>query len=84
VHVTTQILSVDDKRLHVFHRLHRGRDSALIATGEQMHLHVDTAAAKATPMSAALRGKLDSLRRAHVALPVPSAAGKPMGGRVKH
>jgi carnitine 3-dehydrogenase len=84
VHVTTQILSVDDKRLHVFHRLHRGRDGALIATGEQMHLHVDTAAAKATPMSAALRGKLDSLRRAHVALPVPSAAGKPVGSRVKH
>jgi hypothetical protein len=49
-----------------------------------MHLHVDTAAAKATPMSAALRGKLDSLRRAHVALPVPSAAGKPVGSRVKH
>jgi len=83
VYVTTQILGVDEKRLHVFHRLHRGRDQALIATGEQMHLHVDTAAARATPMSAALRGRLESLRQAHVALPVPSEAGKPVGSRAQ-
>jgi acyl-CoA thioesterase FadM len=41
LYVTTQILKLDDKRLHVFHRLHRN-DDALIATGEQLHLHVDT------------------------------------------
>jgi carnitine 3-dehydrogenase len=84
MYVTTQILGVDDKRLHVFHRLHRGRDDALIATGEQMHLHVDTAAAKAAPMGGALRAKLDSRRRAHAALPMPSEAGKPVGSRAKH
>ena len=50
LYVTTQVLALDEKRLHMFHRLYRGRDDALIATGEQMHLHVDTAAAKATPM----------------------------------
>jgi carnitine 3-dehydrogenase len=84
LYATTQILGVDDKRLHVYQRLHRGRDGALIATDEQMHLHVDTAAAKATPMNAALRGKLDSLRRAHAAVPVPIDAGKPVGSRAKH
>jgi carnitine 3-dehydrogenase len=44
LYVTTQLLKVDEKRLHVLHRLHRGRDDALIATGEQMHLHVQTGA----------------------------------------
>lgn len=76
LYATTQVLGVDDKRLHVFHRLHRGGDAALIATGEQMHLHVDTAAAKAAPMQAALRGKLDALLKAHAEFPIPREAGK--------
>ncbi|HEY3654944.1 MAG TPA: 3-hydroxyacyl-CoA dehydrogenase NAD-binding domain-containing protein [Steroidobacteraceae bacterium] len=83
LYVTTQLLGVDDKRLHVFHRLRRRRDDALLATGEQMHLHVDTKAAKAISMDAATRARLDSLRQAHAALPVPSEAGKPVGGRAK-
>jgi carnitine 3-dehydrogenase len=84
LYVTTQVLGVDDRRLHVFHRMQRRRDDALIATGEQMHLHVDTAAAKAASVDAATRGKLDALRQAHAALPMPSDAGKPVGSRAKH
>jgi carnitine 3-dehydrogenase len=83
LYVTTQVLGLDDKRLHVFHRLYRRRDDALLATGEQMHLHVDTKAAKAIAMDAATRARLDSLRQAHAALPVPSEAGKPVGTRTK-
>ncbi|HWJ34131.1 MAG TPA: 3-hydroxyacyl-CoA dehydrogenase NAD-binding domain-containing protein [Steroidobacteraceae bacterium] len=84
LYVTTQILGADAKRLHVFHRLHRRGDDALIATGEQMHLHVNTKEAKATPVDAATGAALDSLSRAHVALPLPSEAGKPVGSRAKH
>jgi hypothetical protein len=62
LYVTVQVLSVDDKRLHVFHRLHRGRRQQLIATGRtdvparrhrrrQGRDHAD----------AALRAKLDIL-----------------------
>jgi carnitine 3-dehydrogenase len=83
LYVTTQVLALDEKRFHMFHRLYRARDNTLIATGEQMHLHVDTAAAKATPMDPALRTKLESLRQAHAALPVPEEAGKPVGSRAK-
>jgi carnitine 3-dehydrogenase len=79
LYVTTQVLAVDDKRLHVFHRMHRGRDDAQIATGEQMYLHVDTAARKAAPADAAVRGKLESIRRQHAGLPVPPEAGRPVG-----
>jgi carnitine 3-dehydrogenase len=83
LYVTTQVLALDDKRFHVFNRLYRGRDDALIATGEQLHLHVDTAAAKAVPMDKALQAKLDALRQAHAKLPVPQEAGKPVGSRAK-
>jgi carnitine 3-dehydrogenase len=77
--VDTLILSVDAKRLHVFHRLLHGKTGAPIATGEQMHLHVDTRAAKAAPMSAALRARLDQLRTAHALLPRPAEAGRHIG-----
>jgi carnitine 3-dehydrogenase len=84
LYVTTQVLGIDDKRLHVFHRLHRRGDDTLLATGEQLHLHVDTTCAKAAPVvDAAVRGKLEALRTAHAALPVPPDLGSPMGSRTK-
>ena len=83
LYATTQILALDDKRLHVFHRLYRKRDEALIATGEQMHLFVDTAKAKSTVIDPALRAKLDPIREAHASLPVPPEAGKAVGSRAR-
>jgi carnitine 3-dehydrogenase len=77
--VSTQILAVDDKRLHVFHTVRRRGDAMLIATGEQMHLHVDGRAAKAAPTGAGVRAKLEQMARAHAELPVPAAAGRRVG-----
>ena len=79
LYVTTQLLSVDDKRLHVLHRLHRRRDDALIATGEQMHLHVDMAAGKASVVDAAVRARLDAILEDHAKLPRPAEAGRTIG-----
>jgi carnitine 3-dehydrogenase len=81
LYATTQVLAVDDKRLHVFIRLYRRRDDALIATGEQMHLYVDTTQPKAVAMESALKGKLEGLRKAHAELPHPPEAGQPVGTR---
>jgi carnitine 3-dehydrogenase len=83
LYVTTQVLAVDDKRLHVFHRMHRGRDDKQVATAEQMYLHVDTAAAKAAPADTAVRSKLEAILRGHGALAAPPEAGRPVG-RGKH
>ena len=83
LYTTTQVLALDDKRLHVFHRLFRRRDDALIATGEQMHLFVDTAKAKATQIDAALRAKLEPIAKAHSSLSVPAEAGKAVGSRAR-
>jgi carnitine 3-dehydrogenase len=76
IYVTTQLLGVDDKRLHVFLRLHRGRDDALIATAEQLHLHVDTALAKAAAVDSGVRAKLDAIRRSQLDLARPAEAGR--------
>jgi carnitine 3-dehydrogenase len=79
LYVTAQLLAVDDKRLHLFQRLHRGRDDKLIATAEQMYLHVDTKAAKAAPADPKIRAKLESIRSDHSGLPRPPEAGRPVG-----
>jgi carnitine 3-dehydrogenase len=83
LYVTAQVLAVDDKRLHLFQRMHRGRDDKLIATAEQMYLHVDTKAAKAAPADPKIRDKLESIRSDHAGLPPPPGAGRPVG-RDKH
>ena len=79
IYVSTQILKLDDKRLHVFHELRRVNGDTLIATGEQLHLHVDTVAAKAAPIDTGVRAKLDAIRLAQSGLPVPAEAGRRVG-----
>jgi carnitine 3-dehydrogenase len=79
LYVLTRLLAVDDKRVHLFHALHRGRDDVLVATGEQMYLHVDTKAGKAAPMDAAVREKLEKVRAVQSDLPPPAQAGRHVG-----
>jgi carnitine 3-dehydrogenase len=82
LYTTTQVLGVDEKRLHLFHRLFRGRDGVEIATGEQLHLHVDTAASRAVAMDPALHARLAAVERAHAKWPKPAEAGQAVGARI--
>jgi carnitine 3-dehydrogenase len=79
VYVTTQVLGADEKRVHLFHSLHRKRDDGLVATGEQLYLHVDSAVGKVAPMDAQIRAKLYSIRSAHAELPAPTQKGRSVG-----
>ncbi|WP_233713049.1 carnitine 3-dehydrogenase [Amaricoccus solimangrovi] len=79
-HSTTRILASDEKRIRLFHRLHRA-DGALVATAEQMLLHVDAKAGRACPASDGIRAALDALARAHAGLPWPAEAGRFVGER---
>jgi carnitine 3-dehydrogenase len=76
LYVTAQVLGVDAKRLHVLQRVYRSRDGREIANAEQMYLHADTAAAKASPADPTIRAKLEAFARAHAGLPVPPECGK--------
>ncbi|HEX3846978.1 MAG TPA: 3-hydroxyacyl-CoA dehydrogenase NAD-binding domain-containing protein [Steroidobacteraceae bacterium] len=78
LYVTLQVLGVDDKRLHVLQRMYRSRDGRLIATAEQMYLHVDSAAAKASSADPAVRAKLQAIRDQHANLAPGPEAGRPV------
>jgi carnitine 3-dehydrogenase len=69
LYVTTRILGLDDKRVHLCHSLYRRRDERLIAIGEQLYLHVNRAAGRAAPMDAAVHARLQRLCTAHAGIP---------------
>jgi len=79
LYVNSHVLDVDSKRVHLFHHMYRKGDEALIATCEQIYLHVDSAARKAAPMDSAVQGKLDAFRAMHAHLPAPSQKGRYVG-----
>ncbi len=79
LHITTQILGHDAKRLHVFHQLWRTDDDRLLATAEQMYLHVDTAAGRTCPAAAPILAHLAAAADAQANLETPDGVGRVMG-----
>lgn len=66
--ITTQVLGVAVKRLHLFHAMHRDTDATLLATTEQMLVHVDTVAGRSVPMLPTVRAALDAVVVSHRSL----------------
>ena len=79
VHVTTQVLGFDEKRLHVFHSLYRSEDGVLLATAEQMLIYVDTTRGRAGPADKEVLDRVAQLAEAHAGLPRPERAGRHIG-----
>jgi carnitine 3-dehydrogenase len=79
LHVTTQVLGFDEKRLHLFHELYRSDDDVRLATAEQMFVHVDTAEGRARPAQPEVLARIAKLATAHAALPRPERAGRAIG-----
>ncbi|MCQ3803178.1 MAG: 3-hydroxyacyl-CoA dehydrogenase NAD-binding domain-containing protein [bacterium] len=74
---TTQLLGVDQKRLHIFHTMFDADRNRLSST-EQMLLHVDTQAGCAAPIRSEPARALAEIARAHQTLPVPPEVGARM------
>jgi len=74
-----QVLSADEKRLHVFIRI--DKDGAPVATLEQMLLHVDMTAGRACPAAPDVLARVMPIRDAHAGLPRPETAGRHVGQR---
>jgi len=79
LHVTTQLLGFDEKRLHVFHSHYRSSDDELLATAEQMLLHVDAQTGRAGPAREDLLERVGAVAEAHAGLPRPDRAGRSIG-----
>jgi carnitine 3-dehydrogenase len=75
---TTQVLGCDEKRLHIFHTLTRG-DGEVVATAEQMMLHVSAQTGRAGPAGAAVLARAREIADAHAGLPRPERAGRSIG-----
>jgi acyl-CoA thioesterase FadM len=80
VTVRTQLLHLDEKKMILFHRMQRQSDQALVATCEQLFVHVDTAAQKSSPFAASAFKALDAIWASQATLPRPAEAG----GHIRH
>ena len=56
-----------------------GETGVVLATAEQMLVHVDIDAGRSADLPGHLTERLDAIKHAHAALPVPEVVGKPMG-----
>lgn len=81
LYTTCQILASDDKRIHVFYRIHDTASTNVIATAEQMLLHVDAKAGKAVPAPEAVLAKIRPIAEAHAKLAPPEGTGRHVGQR---
>jgi len=72
-----QVLGADEKRLHLWIEIARG--DAVVATIEQMLLHVDMASGRTCPAAPEVLAKVADIATAHAALPRPQAAGRHVG-----
>lgn len=81
VAVTIQMLAADAKRMHIFQTATREADGVVVATGEQMLLHVDTKAGRACPTEGEMRERLLRIVAAQGGLPRPADVGRHVGAR---
>ena len=80
--VTTQVLGSDAKRLHIFHTMHR--DAEMLCTGEQMLVHVDTAAGRSAPVLPGPATAVAAVTAAHAPMPAPPQVRGCMAIGTKH
>ncbi len=77
--VTTQLLAMDAKRMHIFHAMYNGETNAMLATGEYMVLHVSMAdGARAKPFPDDLITRMADVVAEHQRLPLPDRVGRAM------
>ncbi len=75
--LTIHVLGVDAKRVHLAHEI-IGPEGGVIATGEQMLLHVDLQVGKVSPLPVPLLGRLQEIADSHAALARPDWVGHVM------
>lgn len=76
----TQLIDGTGKKLHVFHFLY-GRDETLLATGEQMMLHVSLETRRACEPLPQVQSRLAEIAACHDDLPKPPQLGRHVGDR---
>jgi carnitine 3-dehydrogenase len=78
IYVETLCLSGAGKKMHIFNSLYRA-DGQLLATGEQMLIHVSLETRHASEPSPAIAAKLAEVAALHQNLPRPDGIGRAVG-----
>ena len=74
--IRTRILALDDKRIHLFQAMYRRADATLLATSEQLILHVNLKQRSVQPFAPQVMQKLQLLWGLHNRLEAPPEAGR--------
>lgn len=75
---TTQIVGLDEKRLHFYHQMFNEETGELAAVTEQMLLHVDTKAGRAAPIADGPARALAAIWEVHRKMETPAFLGRVM------
>lgn len=78
VTVTYHLLDHDEKRLRAYQEIHHV-DGWVAATSESLSLHVDMSGPRVAPFPPDVAEKVQAMRDAHAALPMPERAGRSIG-----
>ena len=78
IRAVTQVLEGAGKKMRLFHRMER-EDGTLLATGEQMLIHVSLATRAACDPEPEVATRLAEIAAAHARLPLPVGAGRAVG-----
>lgn len=82
IRVITQVLAVEGKKLHLFHRLMH-QDGRLLATGEHMLIHVSLKTRSATEPDNEVLVRAQKIATEHARLPLPDGIGRAVGQPLK-
>ncbi|CAM5773152.1 4-hydroxybenzoyl-CoA thioesterase [Labrys miyagiensis] len=77
--LTLQLIDHDAKRLHIFHTMTDEATGEVLATAEQILVHVDMGAGRSSSFPPEIAERIEAIARAHAALPMPPTVGVPLG-----
>ena len=83
VRITFQLLDFDTKRLHFFEHMYHGEEGHLVATSEQLALHVAMESRRAAEFPADALQRITRMFEQHRTLERPEQAGRAIGIRRK-
>ncbi|MEM8814954.1 MAG: thioesterase family protein [Pseudomonadota bacterium] len=76
IDVTTQLVAMDAKRLHYFHRMYKAETGAHCASNECLVMNVDLGTRRSAPFPADVLSKLTAIHAAHSELGLPEDFGR--------
>ena len=74
--VTTQLIDLSEKMIHLYASLYHDGTGALAATQEILFMHVSLSTRRSAPIPPAAYARLQAVLEAHAALPSPAALGR--------